>query len=480
LAFTLVVTVPDAEVAASSGNWRTVESMSVGRFAGHLAILLPNGQVLVVAGNDGGDGSDAPLLSAELFDPMTGQWSQAASMRTRRTSPAGTRLADGRVLIAGGFDHPAAQVMLASAEAYDPMNDSWSSAGMMTQPRAGATAILLGNGKVLVVGGMPTFSVGVSDTAELYDPQTNEWSAVPSMSTPRAFHTATLLQDERVFVVGGSAVPTAEIFDPVSNHWLDAGAMSEARFNHGAALLHDGRVLLAGGQGATNRQTADIFDPNTRTWAQASNMSTPRGGITAVTLASGEVLVSGGLLNPDGSTATAEIYNAETDAWRTAGTMNEDRYYHTQTVLADGSVLVVGGCCELARPYARATAEIFTLSSACPEDVTERVQIFQSRFYRIPFTPFRFQWAVFRNDGNEPIQGPLAFVMVGLRNAVLLGSRLKTVCFSPSGDPFVVVHPGRDDVLSPGELALSFLLFRKTAPGHIAYTPKVLSGIPTD
>jgi hypothetical protein len=67
--------------------------------------------------------------------------------------------------------------------------------------------------------------------------------------------------------------------------------------------------------------------------------------------------------------------------------------------------------------------------------------------------------------------------MDNLQNGVVLGSRL-TSCFSPSGDPFVLIHAGSDDVLSPNEAVLAFLLFSKTQPVRITYTPRVLSGIP--
>ena len=110
----------------------------------------------------------------------------------------------------------------------------------------------------------------------------------------------------------------------------------------------------------------------------------------------------------------------------------------------------------------------------CPEEVTDQVEVVRSRFHRILFTPFRFQWVVIRSKTMDPIQGPLAYVMEDLHNATFLGSRLKTVCFSPSGDPFIVIHPGSDDVLSPDERVLAFLLFFKTTL-DIAYRPRVLS-----
>jgi hypothetical protein len=56
---------------------------------------------------------------------------------------------------------------MASAEVYDQVTGTWSTAGAMANARDEHTATLLQNGAVLVAGGN---IVGVLSTAELYDP----------------------------------------------------------------------------------------------------------------------------------------------------------------------------------------------------------------------------------------------------------------------------------------------------------------------
>jgi hypothetical protein len=106
------------------------------------------------------------------------------------------------------------------------------------------------------------------------------------------------------------------------------------------------------------------------------------------------------------------------------------------------------------------------------------VDVFAFRFHRIPFTAVRFQWVIIHNNTTLPIVGPLAFVMDDVQNAAFIGSPSKTNCFSPEGDPFMLVSVG-GDVLSPNESTLTGLWFFKTNVGTITYTPHVLSGIPT-
>jgi hypothetical protein len=115
----------------------------------------------------------------------------------------------------------------------------------------------------------------------------------------------------------------------------------------------------------------------------------------------------------------------------------------------------------------------------CPRDVTEQVEIFRFPFHPFLFGLFQFQRVIIHNETTEPITGPPAFVMGNLENAVFIGSRLKTQCFSQGGDPLTLVAVGNDGVLSPNESALTGLWFFKTRFGRITYTPHVLSGIPT-
>ena len=86
-------------------------------------------------------------------------------------------------------------------------------------------------------------------TAELYDPSDDTWSPGGSMSVGRSSHTASLLPDGRVMVAGGlGRLASTELFDPVSGSWSPGSVMTEARYVHTATVLPDGRILMTGGQ----------------------------------------------------------------------------------------------------------------------------------------------------------------------------------------------------------------------------------------
>jgi hypothetical protein len=86
-------------------------------------------------------------------------------MTDARTGHSATLLADGSVLVAGGYG---ATTVLATAELYNSVAGTWSATGSMADARAQHTATLLGNGMVLVAGG--TAGAGfLFSSAELYE-----------------------------------------------------------------------------------------------------------------------------------------------------------------------------------------------------------------------------------------------------------------------------------------------------------------------
>src|SRR6476660_5446673 len=125
--------------AAQPGTFSPTGGMSIGRY-GHIATLLPNGQVLIAGGLDGNS-----LAGAELYDPATGLFSSTGSMSTARYNHTATLLPNGKVLVTGGIS---ACCILASAELYDPATGLFSPTGSMGTARYAHTATLLPSGKV--------------------------------------------------------------------------------------------------------------------------------------------------------------------------------------------------------------------------------------------------------------------------------------------------------------------------------------------
>ena len=309
-----------------TGTFSPTGSMTVPRNQ-HTATLLADGRVLIL----GGYGSGEVLASAELYDPTTGTFSATGSMTVPREAHTATLLADGRVLIAGGDDGSNA---LATAEIFDPKTFTFSPTGPMTTPRTEATATLLPDGRVLIVGGSgPLTSSPNQTSAELYDPKTGTFSATGSMRTARAGD-----------------------YDPKTGTFSATGSMRTARAGHTATLLSDGRVLVAGGSGTDGQglTSAELYDPQTGTFSVTGSMTAGRFQQTATLLPGGRVLVAGGFIDggmaAGGSTntvvsslASAELYDPTTGTFSATGSMRTPRAGHAATLLSGGRVLVAGG-----------------------------------------------------------------------------------------------------------------------------------------
>ncbi len=315
------------------------------------ATLLPNGTVLVAGGcglldQNGGCASWGPVNDAEIYDPQSGLWSQAASrMTVRRLGHTATLLATGRVLVTGGCNSSGSSVCtsVASTELYDPQTGTWTAAVSLSVPRAGQTATLLPSGKVLIAGGANNSYLS---TAELYDPQSGQWTATGSMSQAREWHTATLLPSGRVLVAGGfgmtGTVTSAELYDPQTGSWSATGSPLDTLGGATATLLHTGRVLFV------SALSAELYDPATGSWTRTP--PTPPGGFggsTATLLTDGQVLVAGG--NSPAS-STAELYDPLSGMWAQTGSMTVARADAAAVRLTDGRVLVMGGCCSFGVP----------------------------------------------------------------------------------------------------------------------------------
>ena len=84
-----------------TGTWTTTASVPVS-FGGHTTTLLPDGMVLATGGIDSGRDDGSALAVTQFFDPRAGSWTSGQPMLEARYSGAAVMLNDGRVLVIGG------------------------------------------------------------------------------------------------------------------------------------------------------------------------------------------------------------------------------------------------------------------------------------------------------------------------------------------------------------------------------------------
>lgn len=140
----------------STNAFTSAGSMATPRYA-HTAIWL-NDRVVLAGGYDA-----ATLAGTETFNPSTGVFASAGPLSAARGYHTAA-IAAGRVLVSGGGD----AFSLLSSELYDPVVNAFTPTGSMAAKRSYHTSTTLANGKVLIAGGYNDVSAIAG--AEIYTP----------------------------------------------------------------------------------------------------------------------------------------------------------------------------------------------------------------------------------------------------------------------------------------------------------------------
>jgi spore maturation protein SpmA/spore maturation protein SpmB len=199
--------------------------------------------------------------TVELWDGRTDRWRAGPPLPEKVASPAVVQLGDSPVLVGGlGPDGPTAAVWR-----LDPVALLWERLPSLPAPRAGAQAVVLPDGDLVVVGGIEANGTPGID-AFRYDVQTRAWGAVPGPRMSRLRHRLIPNKVGALLVGGenadGNLLPTAEQFEADTLVWTSAGHLvgttqdddttevrpSRGRLDPAVLGLPDGRVLVAGGE----------------------------------------------------------------------------------------------------------------------------------------------------------------------------------------------------------------------------------------
>jgi N-acetylneuraminic acid mutarotase len=260
---------------AASDRWSAMPPLPAPRMQ-HSATLLPDGRVMIIGGTTSVWPNEVSVTAAVLlWNPATGQWSATRDLPREREGHIATLLPNGDVLVSGGQDEynfPMQDLVL-----WDHVTGQWSNAGH-THDRTvlgGHTAAILPKGNVLLI---PTDRASKDEMAV--------WSPIPERDPPGSWVSPsegaaiTRLTDGRFLMVGGEFQENpafyAHLYDPATRHWSDTGEMHYARVDPRATRLADGRVLVFGGgtpdpyhgqRPYTSWEVpAEIWDPGTGKW----------------------------------------------------------------------------------------------------------------------------------------------------------------------------------------------------------------------
>lgn len=146
----------------TTGTWTSAGAMSDRRY-GAAAVTRPDGTVLVI----GGANFFGRLATTAIFNPAGG-WTAGPVMQSARFAPVAVAMGDQRILVAGGH----ANSSLVSAEILDPAASpgQWTPvASLHTARYSAGSAVLLQDGGVLVAGGYDLPAATTVSSAEIWN-----------------------------------------------------------------------------------------------------------------------------------------------------------------------------------------------------------------------------------------------------------------------------------------------------------------------
>jgi hypothetical protein len=279
---------PGPELVDDLGN-----GLAGGRWF-HRATLLPNNRILIA----GGYGANSTMQTlVEVFDPEIEDSSvQPVALQQARAAHVQIRLFDGRVLLAGGETNDNPFTPIAAAEVWSHVTHTSAAVAPMQFARSFAEAVLLPDGRVLVVGGQSLDGGNFifRDDAEVYDPNSNTWTLVAGvMDRGRSGHGVWNVPGGDVLVMGGtSAAPSAQLLDTTTGMFEPAGSFPASAHIFGSfTTLSGGRPLYMGGSGT---KAFTVFDSQFGFLAGLNSMLAERAFATLHNIPGGRAVLVGG------------------------------------------------------------------------------------------------------------------------------------------------------------------------------------------
>mmetsp|Transcript_117950 Transcript_117950/g.234973 ORF Transcript_117950/g.234973 Transcript_117950/m.234973 type:complete len:406 (-) Transcript_117950:474-1691(-) len=242
-------------------------------------------------------------------------------------------------------------------------------------------------GQLYAIGGRDQMQDPL-DVVEMFDTWHGQWVACPNMLERRAGCSAALLPDGRLLVAGGydkrgiveGLLSTCEVFDPALQRWsIDAAELSYPRWGHGCAPLR-GFIFTVGGcslqPGAPAREafmetlrSCEVYDPSSNKWRPGPDLNVARAGARVVALSDRFMAVVGGCDDVFGQAEllpTVELFDADVGKWSILDMqLSTPRTTAAAAAMSDHQILIVGGAPSLS------SAEVYHLPALAERQGTE-------------------------------------------------------------------------------------------------------------
>ena len=362
-------------------QWETTGNLNDPRAIGKMA-ALEDGRAVIVGGTSN---NSTYTLKAEIFDPITKQWSYIQDPPFTGNVPILKLISGTNTLLYAGTHGTESYI-------YDPVANDWILPAPTTKALQRATSVSLSTGEIIVVGGIDLYGNTLSEV-NIYNPSDNSWRAVGALNIARAAGAITLTSSGKVFVCGGlasssSLTDTCELFDPSTETWNQTINLPEPQYFGALHLLPNNHLFYSSGSGLSTIQTnhyfigangdtfssqfnlersepltipignniliagggsvsSGIYNSQTKTWEKVGDTSSLRHDGHIFKLPNGKILITGGSSKPPLTNITplytTEIYDPGTKTWTLGESLNTHRIFSAAAQLSNGKILIAGG-----------------------------------------------------------------------------------------------------------------------------------------
>ncbi|KAL9332781.1 hypothetical protein ACSQ67_002391 [Phaseolus vulgaris] len=175
-------------------------------------VVVLNGKLLVMAGYSAIEGTTFASAEVYQYDSCLNSWSRLSNMNVARYDFACAEV-NGLVYAIGG--HGEDGDSLSSAEMYDPETDKWTLIESLRRPRWGCFACGF-EGKLYVMGGRSSFTIGNSKFVDVYNPERHNWCEIKNGCV---MVTAHAVVGKKLFCIEWKNQRKLAIFSPEDNSW---------------------------------------------------------------------------------------------------------------------------------------------------------------------------------------------------------------------------------------------------------------------
>ncbi|KAB5529890.1 hypothetical protein DKX38_019971 [Salix brachista] len=218
-------------------------------------VVVLYGKLLVMAGYSVIDGTASASADVYEYDSCLNSWRKLASMNVARYEFACAEV-NGKVYVVGGYGVDGDS--LSSVEMYNPDTDKWILIESLRRPRRGCFACGFG-GKLYVMGGRSSFTIGNSKFVDVYNPEGRAWCEIKNGCV---MVTAHAMLGKRLFCMEWKNQRKLAIFSPEDNSWkmvpVPLTGSSSIGFRFG---ILDGKLLLFSQEMEPGYRTL-LYDPD--------------------------------------------------------------------------------------------------------------------------------------------------------------------------------------------------------------------------